>query len=162
MAPPGMKPIPLALLSVLLSGCVAQTLATQPVVPGEVWVETLEVRFDEPGRGLLRLGLLANGVGEPVQAQSVDWELWLDNRYFAAGVEQVDVAVAASGETPVSLALPLVFPKLPASSEPQRLQLSTRGGVVMRGGAREERHPFQGSVKATLANAPLLGGAGSD
>jgi hypothetical protein len=151
-----------AAVALLLFGCVGPTLATQPVAPGEVWVERLEVRFDEPGRGLLQLGLLANGVGEQVQAQSVDWELWLDNRYFAAGVEQVDVVVAAAGETKVSLELPLVFPKLPVASEPARLQLSARGGVVLRGGTREERHPFQGSVKAAVARAPLLGGRGSE
>ena len=55
-----------------------------------------------------------------------------------------------------------MFPKLPASAEPSRLQLSTRGGLVLRGGTREERHPFQGSVKATVPRAPLLGGPGSE
>ncbi len=143
---------------VLLSACRGPALAVQPVAPGEVLLETLEVRFDGPGRGAMRLGLVAYGVGEPVQAQAVDWELWLDNRYFAAGVEQVDVAVPASGEVPLGLEVPLHFPSLPASAEPQRLQLSARGGVVMRGGAREERHPFQGSVRATVARAPLLSG----
>ena len=156
-----LRPTGLA-LAALLSACATPTLAVQPVAPGEVLVERLEVQFDEPGRGALRLGLVAHGVGEPVQAQSVDWELWLDNRYFAAGVGQVDVAVPASGETQVTLELPLVFPKLPASAEPSRLQLSTRGGLVLRGGTREERHPFQGSVKATVPRAPLLGGPGSE
>ncbi|MBM4379360.1 MAG: hypothetical protein FJ086_08680 [Deltaproteobacteria bacterium] len=159
-----MSPLRTALLLAALgmTGCRGPVLAVQPVAPGEVLLETLEVRFDEPGRGQLKLGLAANGVGEPVQAQSVDWELWLDNRYFAAGVEQVDVALPASGEVPVTLELPLHFPKLPASAEPQRMQLSARGGLVLRGGAREERHPFQGSVKATVARAPQLGGPGAE
>jgi len=151
-----------AVAALLLSACRGPASSVQPVTPGEVRVHALDVRFDEPGRGQLQLGLVVTGVGEPLQAQSVDWELWLDNRYFAAGVEQVDVALPPVGEAAVALALPLHFPKLPASVEPLRLHLSARGGLVLRGATREERHPFQGSVKATVARAPLLGGPGSE
>jgi hypothetical protein len=71
-------------------------------------------------------------------------------------VEQVAVEVDPQFETPLSLKLPLHFPKLPVAGEPQRLKVSVRGGVVLRGGAREERHPFQASESRRIERAPVL------
>lgn len=146
----------IAWVVLLLSGCAGPRLQVATLQPGEVLVQGLEVAFNEPGNGELKLELVLEGVGEPVQAQAVDWELWLDNRYFAAGVEQVAVEVAPRGETALPLKLPLHFPKLPQAGEAQRLKVSARGGVVLRGGAREERHPFQASVHRSVERAPVL------
>lgn len=151
-----LRPVCLGLALALLAGCAGSRLQVATLQPGEVLVQGLEVAFFEPGSGELTLELVMEGVGEPVQAQAVDWELWLDNRYFAAGVEQVMRELPVAGETPLVLKFPLHFPKVPVAGEPQRLKLSTRGGVVLRGGTREERHPFEVSVFRRVERAPVL------
>ncbi len=148
--------VQLALLWLLAAGCAGPRLQAATLQPGEVLVQGLDVAFDEPGSGELTLELVMEGVGEPVQAQAVDWEVWLDNRYFAAGVEQVTRQLPVAGETPLLLKFPLHFPKVPVAGEPQRLKLSIRGGVVLRGGTREERYPFEVSVFRRVERAPVL------
>ena len=151
-----LRPFRIYAVLLLLSGCAGSRLQVATLQPGQVLVQGLDVAFFDPGNGELTLELVMEGVGEPVQAQTVDWELWLDNRYFAAGVEQVALALPAAGEMPLRLKFPLHFPKVPVAGEPQRLKLSTRGGVVLRGGAREERHPFEVSVSRRVERAPVL------
>ena len=145
-----------AILLLLAAGCAAPRSRVTQAFPGEVQVRGLALSFDEPGAGRLQFELSLEGVGEPAEAQAVDWELWLDNRYFAAGAEKVALAVPPQGEVSLPLQLQLHFPKMPVAGEPQRLKVSTRGGVVLRGGAREERHPFSATALLRVERVPVL------
>jgi hypothetical protein len=125
----------------LLAGC-----------PGVPWrpeayeravrVETLELRFAPDGKGLLTLKLeVRNPSADTATLTAVDFELVVDGRRLAVGLQQVEVPLGGDGlPHALEVAFPLVSPEGDVGTGARLShEILLTGGVLLRYGERTER-----------------------
>lgn len=152
---------PSLLLLFAALGCRAPLI--RPDVANE-WVNVVDVTpvFEGDGKATLSLTLDVLPLGEDGAVEAVDWELWLNTRHFASGVQVVNATLASRDKTRLSFTTPLVYRGLPSALEPTRITASVRGGVRVRLRTTEARYPFEHVSRPTLANVPVFEGADED
>lgn len=118
-------------------------------------VEELKIRFLSPGRANLAL-LISLPLNREEDVESVDYQLWLGGHYFSAGVNQVDVRVFPPASK-FELDAPLIFRPLPMSDQPQKVLISVKGGIRLRGGVLGDvRRIFERELFVQLNQAPIF------
>lgn len=158
----GFRAVRFAVLGLLLLvSCRGPDL--RPDVANErVEVISVAPRFEGEGKATLAVTLDVLPLGEDGVAESVDWELWLNTRHFASGVQVVNQRTPSQEKTRISFETPMVFRGLPSSSDPLLLTVSVRGGVRTRLRTTEARYPFELIAKQRLENAPVFEDAEED
>jgi hypothetical protein len=107
-----------------------------------VRVETLDLRFTQDGNGLLTLRLeVRNPSADAATLTAVDFDLAVDGRRLAVGLQQVAVQLGGDGRPhTVELAFPLITPEGTLGAEARLAhELLLTGGVLLRYGERTER-----------------------
>jgi hypothetical protein len=122
-------------------------------------VEAMELSFAPDGTGLLTLRLeVRNPSADAALVTAVDFELVVDGRRLAVGLQEVAVPLGEDGlPHPVELSFPLVSEGAagPGQTLLQR-KVRLSGGVLLRYGASTERRaPFQLERKRRLPWLPL-------
>lgn len=144
-----------ALLGALaLWGCRAPELLS-PEVRTPVTVQGVSAEFPADGRGRFALSLSVAPVGRPVALSGVDWEIWIGERWFAAGVKPLSREVARDETAQLVMDLPVAFDQRVAPG-PVQLPLRVRGRLHAQLGSEERRWPFEGRFTVTADGAPRL------
>jgi hypothetical protein len=135
-----MRALGAVLAVVLLAGC-----------PGVPWrpeaydtavrVETLDLRFAPNGTGLLTLKLeVRNPSSDVGLLTGVDFDLMVDGRRLAEGLQQVEVPLGTDGRSQsVEVSFPLVAQGTAGTASHLRHQVRLNGGALLRYGPRTER-----------------------
>lgn len=151
----------IALILIALTGCRAADV--RPDVANErVEVISVVPRFEGEGKATLSVTVDLLPLGEDGVAESVDWELWLNTRHFASGVQVVNQPTPSQQKIRISFEAPMVYRGLPPSSEPLLMTVAVRGGVRMKLRTTEARYPFEKFSKQSVVNAPVFEGAEED
>lgn len=140
-------------------GCAA-TRALGGGQEGAVQLGEVRLRFTAGERGDLELDLTATNPGLPGAAYTeVSWELWLGNRWFAAGTQVLAEPAPQNLPHPLVVRAPLVFRRSQSPREEAvPVDVSVRGAVTLRAPAGTLRLPFEGSRRMRVANLPQSGG----
>jgi hypothetical protein len=146
-----------ALFLLLVAGC--RGVPWQPEAFNQAArVEAMELRFAEDGTGLLTLRLaVRNPSSDAALLTEVDFELVVDGRRLAMGLQQVEVPLGNDGlPHPVELSFPLVSEGAVSQWPGVMHQVRLRGGALLRFGASTERRaPFQLAREQRLPWVPL-------
>ncbi|MBN1204279.1 MAG: hypothetical protein JXB05_05085 [Myxococcaceae bacterium] len=129
-----------ALGLLLLAGC--RGVPWRPeAYDAAVRVEALELRFAPDGTGLLTLKLeVRNPTSDAATLTGVDFELAVDGRRLAAGLQQVEVPLGEDGLAhAVELSFPLVSEGAAGSASLVSHQVRLEGGALLRFGVGTER-----------------------
>lgn len=148
----------LAILAVMLSqGCL------RGVAPDgaedQVSVESVDVRLEPGERGELVLGVsLPRAPSGPTAITGIQWELWLDDRWFATGdnvlPEPLPVEGSAHG---AQLTMPFVFRRAsPSNGVAREVGAGVRGYLLLQVDGDTRRWPFQDRRRVRVANAPVI------
>ncbi len=128
----------------------------RPPPPDPVRLKAASATFPAEGRGEFRLDLeVPNPKHSPGKLTGIDWELWLNNQWFASGTGILDEDVPPSGGL-VHVTLPVAFGRLPTSSGPVSLKLFVRGNLTARFGGSEGQLAFSGTSTIQATNAPVI------
>ncbi|MGA9522997.1 MAG: hypothetical protein WBV82_16130 [Myxococcaceae bacterium] len=150
-------PCTLALAVILLlSGCARSIGPDQDNEP--VRVESIEARFEPGDRGELVLSLSVEGPGrEGTYVAGLQWELWLDNRWFAAGTHRLAEPLPSEGRHAFTVEIPIVFRRAaPASGSATEIEVGVRGGLVLERPGNAWNLPFQSRRWLRVQNAPVV------
>ncbi|WP_224370199.1 hypothetical protein [Hyalangium versicolor] len=106
-----------------------------------VRVEALDLRFAPDGTGLLALKLeVRNPSSDPALLIGVDFDLAVDGRRLAEGLQQVEVPVGEDGRAQsVEVSFPLTAQGAPGTASRLSHQVQLMGGGLLRYGPRTER-----------------------
>src|SRR5216683_3092289 len=127
-----------------------------PTATGSRQAESCRRDISAEGRGEFRLDLeVPNPKRSPGKLTGIDWELWLNNQWFASGTGILDEDVPPSGGL-VQVTLPVAFGRLPTSSGPVSLKLFVRGNLTARFGGSENQLAFSGTSTIQATNAPVI------
>lgn len=110
-----------------------------------VRVEALDLRFAPDGTGLLALKLeVRNPSSDPALLIGVDFELVVDDRRLAEGLQQLEVPLSEGGQAQsVEVSFPLVAQGAAGTASHLSHEVQLNGGVLLRYGPRTERRaPF--------------------
>ena len=130
--------------------------------PDPVRLKAAAAIFPTEGRGEFRLDLeVPNPKPSPGKLTGIDWELWLNNQWFASGTGILDENIPPSGGV-IQVTLPVAFGRLPTSSGPVSLKLGVRGNLTARFGGSEEQLAFSGASIVQAKNAPVMENAETD
>jgi hypothetical protein len=143
----------------VLSGCLGSVPFRPRAYDEAVRVDSVAVDFRPDGSGVLDLGLeVANPSSDAASVSSVDFELRVDGRRVAAGVQQVAVALPSDERLPLRVFFPLASEGATGGVEPVARRVRVSGGVVLRFGGTERRAPFDDARVLPLAYVPPLNG----
>lgn len=144
----------LALLA--LSACSKNALRTSE--EDAVEVRALEVAFQPGDRGDVEVELVVRNPGLPTGAlTALQWEVWLGNRWFAAGTQALTEPLPSGGAQTVKVSLPIVFHRsVPAPEEPRAIDFGLRGAVTVQAAGVTQRLPFQTRRTVTARYAPVF------
>ncbi len=121
-----------ALVALVLCAACATLRPPPPPPPLPVEVEELELRFEGDNAGLLELSLsVLNPSTQAATASEVDWELWVEGRRFATGMQSVAVPVPPGERARVQLQIPLAFRRRTLVTELRPVELGVRGEVAV-------------------------------
>lgn len=144
--------IPIALLCACRPGA-----AQRDSSASEVKLRSAVASFEGgDGRGELSLTIDVMPLEEGAVAESVDWELWINTRHFASGMNAVGERLTQREGRQIEVTVPLVFRGLQTNLEPQLVTVSVRGGMRVKSGSTYARYPFEGSFKQTVPNLPVF------
>jgi hypothetical protein len=133
----------------------------RPPPPDPVKLKSAAATFPGEGRGEFRLDLeVPNPKAGPGKLTGIDWELWLNNQWFASGTGILDEDILPGGL--VHVTLPVAFGRLPTSSRPISLKLFVRGNLTARFGGSEDQLAFSGTSTIQARNAPVIENAVTD
>ena len=150
-----------ALFALLQCSC-SRDVLRRAAPPDPVQLRSAAASFTGNGRGEFRLLLaVANPKHSPGKLTGIEWELWLNNTWFASGTARLGDEIPAEGRT-VEVKLPVAFGNLETSSTPLALQLTVRGNLTAQLGGSEEQLPFRGSSIVEAKDAPVLGRTETD
>lgn len=135
-----MRALGVVLALVLLSACRGVSLRPEAYASA-VRVKALDLRFAPDGSGLLALKLeVRNPSSDPALLTGVDFDLAVDGRRLAVGLQEVEVALGEDGQPrEVEVSFPLVSQGATGSASHLSHQVRVRGGVLLRYGPRTER-----------------------
>ncbi len=135
-----MRALGVVLGLVLLSGCRGVSLRPE-AYEAAVRVKALDLRFAPDGSGLLTLKLeVRNPSSDLALLTGVDFELAVDGRRLAVGLQEVEVALGEDGQPQeVEVSFPLVSQGATGSASHLSHQVRVSGGVLLRYGPRTER-----------------------
>lgn len=143
------------LLALALGGCRPGAATPRDVVLG---LAELSVDFPDEGQGELSFAVdcpLAPGA----TVTKVSWELWLDARRFAVGLEGTpDAQPAADGLARVSVRAPLRYRHLRWDPGGAYLQVALAGELTVRRRGVDSVVPFRGGQELITRGAPVLEG----
>lgn len=146
-----------ALGLLLLAGC--RGVPWQPEAFNQAArVEAMELRFAPDGTGQLTLGLrVRNPSSDAALLTEVDFELAVDGRRLAMGLQQVEVALGQDGlPRTVELSFPLVAEGAVSQEPGVMRKVQLRGGALLRYGASTERRaPFTLEREQQVPYVPL-------
>ncbi len=124
----------------LLTGC--RGMAWRPeAYDVAVRVEAMDLRFAPDGTGLLTLKLEARNPSSDVALiTAVDFELTVDGRRLAEGLQQLEVPLGKDGQAQaMEVAFPLVAQDTAGTASLLLHEVRLHGGAVLRYGPRTER-----------------------
>ena len=149
------------MLGLLFTGC--STRALRFGDESTARVEDLRLTFEPGERGEVQLDLVATNRALPAAAYTeISWELWLGNRWFAAGTQAMTEPAPKDAAHPFTVRAPLVFRRLqPARDEPVSVDVGVRGAVTLRAPGGSVRLPFELSRRMSVENLPQFG-SGAD
>jgi hypothetical protein len=81
--------------------------------------------------------------GRPGTASRLDWELWLQGRWFASGRQELTQSLAAADINEFDVTLPLAFRRPAESEEAAELPAGIRGLLYVRWDHSEDPLPFE-------------------
>ncbi|MFL5318371.1 MAG: hypothetical protein ACJ790_01850 [Myxococcaceae bacterium] len=151
--------VPVLLL--LLCAC-RPSAAQSDVSASEARLLSAVPSFEGDGKGTLDIVVEVGALGDDAVAESVDWELWLNTRHFASGVNVVSERLSGTETRRIHAVVPLVFRGLQTNVEPILLTVGVRGGLRVKDGRSEARYPFELVTKQSVAQAPVLESGGND
>src|SRR5687768_1658991 len=124
-----MRVLPLIAILVQLPRCGAAPLgAAEEVARAEV--VGVRLSFEAPGQGQLGFDLqIHNPDRTPLDVREVEWELSLDGRRFATGLQALSASVPGRQAATVSRTFPLVFPPRPVRPGSHEVRVAVRGRV---------------------------------
>lgn len=151
-----------AALTVISSAALALLACPRNLMPnaadaqGAVRIESLQASFTPGDYGEFEVGVSVASPGLQAGAvTSLSWELWLGNRWFAAGTQQLAEPLPDKGRHAFRVKLPIVFRRgAPASDEPASLDVGIRGGVLVQSGGGMQRLPFAHRERLSIRYAP--------
>ncbi len=118
-------------------------------------VSSLSLRFPEPDVGELSFVVaMLNRTTNAGTILEVDYELWLDGRWFAAGRQRVSTVLPLDGAASVELKVPLAFRRVGYQSETRSVQVGLRGGALVSFGGEERRLRFEEVRRMSVVGAP--------
>lgn len=129
-----------ALGLLLLAGC--RGVPWRPeAYDAAVRVEALDLRFAPDGTGLLALKLeVRNPSSDAALLTGVDFDLAVDGRRLAAGLQQLEVPLDGEGRAhAVEVSFPLASEGGGGSASHASHQVRVKGGALLRFGTRTER-----------------------
>ena len=135
-----MRALGWALGLLLLAGC--RGVPWRPeAYESAVRVEGLDLRFAPDGSGQLTLRLeVRNPASDLALVTGVDFELAVDGRRLAEGLQSVEVPLDKNGQAQeVEVAFPLVIQGAAGTASHLAHQVLVSGGAVLRYGPRTER-----------------------
>lgn len=124
----------------LLAGC--RGVPWRPeAYDAAVRVEALDLRFAPDGTGLLALKLeVRNPSSDLALLVGVDFELAVDGRRLAEGLQQLEVPLSDDGQAhSVEVSFPLVSQGAPGTASHLSHRVQLKGGALLRYGPRTER-----------------------
>jgi hypothetical protein len=135
-----MRALGVVLGLVLLSGCRGVSLRPG-AYESAVRVKELDLRFAPDGSGLLALRLeVRNPSSDLALMTGVDFELAVDGRRLAVGLQEVEVALGEDRQPQeVEVSFPLVSQGAAGSASHLSHHVRVSGGVLLRYGPRTER-----------------------
>jgi hypothetical protein len=135
-----MRALGVVLGLVLLSGCRGVPLRPE-AYEGAVRVKALDLRFAPDGSGLLTLKLeVRNPSSDLALLTGVDFDLSVDGRRLAVGLQEVEVALGEDGQAQeVEVSFPLESQGATGSASRLSHYVRVSGGVLLRYGPRTER-----------------------
>jgi hypothetical protein len=147
-------------LAVLATGC----RTTLPAARSQaVEVRSVEASFSGADRGELKLSLeVENPQTLTGELTRVAWELWLNGRWFAAGLQAVNEPLTGRQLKTLELTLPVVFRHLEVRTDPTIVEVGVRGGVDLHFGGVSFRLPFESIRRLEVQGAPVLTGTNED
>ncbi len=142
--------------SLLLTGCVHSLGTARDEEP--VRVETIDARFEPGDRGELVLDFAVQSPGgDGLSVGGLQWELWLENRWFAAGTHELSEPLPSSGVHSFRVTIPIVFRRAaPGSTSPSELEVGVRGGLVFQSPGGAWNQPFATRRRLKVQNAPAV------
>lgn len=153
-----MRPGLLALLLALTGlGCRTGESARakgESAQPTALGVEGVELKFLDSGKADLAFTLVTPPETKLRQSNEVQWELWLDGRYFAAGVWRADVALPQGQTSRIKVSSPLVFRPGPVKNELMAHSVGVKGYLVGSTGVGTARVAFAEQQVLWLAGTP--------
>ena len=132
----------LAPLLIFVTGCLAAGSRVSPAPPQPIQVSNVVLTFGESGKADLSFVVTVTPETDLSVATEVQWELWLDGRYFGAGVWRVEVPLAQGGPTRLPVRTPLVFRPGPVKNETMPLSVGLKGFVAGETRVRSVRELF--------------------
>lgn len=156
---PVLKRIAAASLCLFVAaGCRAPDV--RPDVANE-HVRVIEVKPVFLGEGNATLSITVDmlPLNEDGAAEAIDWELWLNTRHFASGVQVVNHQLSSRQKTRLTVEAPLIYRGLPGATDRTLLTIAVRGGVRVKLQGTEARFPFESFSKQSLENVPVFEGA---
>ena len=144
-----------ALFALLECSCSRDLLRRTPR-PDPVQLRSAAASFTGDGRGEFRLVLaVANPKHSSGKLTGIDWELWLNNTWFASGTARLGDEIPPEGGI-VEVKLPVAFGRMQTSSTPIAMQLTVRGNLTAQLEGSEEQLAFHGSSTVEAKGAPML------
>lgn len=142
--------------SLFVGGCPGRGLLAEDRAQQAVRVEGLGATFAPGDVGEFQLELSVENPGFQAGALTqLQWEVWLENRWFATGTQQLAEPLPANGRHRFTLRLPVVFRRaVPAVEAPTSIEVGVRGGIVVQSSGGTQRLPFQARQRMNIANAP--------
>jgi hypothetical protein len=146
----------------LLTAACAAPLLRQASAQEPVTVQDVQVSFVSENRAQFRLALdVSNDERGAGQVRQLDWELWLQGRWFAAGTRTMSDALP-HGRDAISVELPVVFRRMPLQQGAVPLEVGVRGALEVELGGSDVRLPFQRTLSIVSQGAPVFQGAEDD
>lgn len=145
----------LAVLAVFATGCVAASNRVSPAPPQPIAVSDVVLTFNESGKADLSFVVTVTPDSDLAVATEVQWELWLDGRYFGAGVWRVEMPLAQREQTQLPVRTPLVFRPGPVKNETMPVSVGLKGFVVGQTTLRSMREAFSWQEVQWVAGSPV-------
>jgi hypothetical protein len=148
-------------IATVASGCTRNILAS----PEEDAARVADVRasFTPGDRGLFEIDFVVRSpFGLPATITGIQWEVWLRDRWFAAGTRRLSEPVPAGEAHRFKVELPVVFRREgPPSAEPASVEIGVRGRLLLGIAGDVQPLPFQHRQQITAAYLPRLEDDGS-